>query len=149
MNPYAQKNETKERPKRDADVETKQDVVDGSNTAIIQLTGGLLQSAFGVAYTQDIQKVVKRIDDIDGNLQSNIQTVKVEQNHLSQETRDTLTKQDRTIHMVEKMAKTVDKKVGKTFFILCCFFRELVLVNLLLSKRNIFQSIQLHIFWTL
>ena len=77
------------------------------------MTGGLLQSAFGLAYTQDIQKVVKRIDDIDGNLQSNIQTVKVEQNHLSQETRDTLSKQDRTIHMVEKMAKTVDKKVGE------------------------------------
>ena len=77
------------------------------------MTGGFFQSAFGVAYTDDIQKVVKRIDDIDGNLQSNIQTVKVEQNHLSQETRDTLSKQDRTIHMVEKMAKTVDKKVGE------------------------------------
>ena len=95
------------------------------------MTGGLLQSAFGLAYTQDIQKVVKRIDDIDGNLQSNIQTVKVEQNHLSQETRDTLSKQDRTIHMVEKMAKTVDKKVGKCLFCnSCCFFRKFVLVNL-------------------
>ena len=100
------------------------------------MTGGLLQSAFGLAYTQDIQKVVKRIDDIDGNLQSNIQTVKVEQNHLSQETRDTLTKQDRTIHMVEKMAKTVDKKVGKPFCISGSFFRKFVLVNLLLPILN-------------
>ena len=59
MNLFAQKNETKERPKRDAEVENKQEV-DGSDTAIIQLTGGFFQSAFGVAYTDDIQKVVKR-----------------------------------------------------------------------------------------
>ena len=117
-----QKNETKERPKRDADAEIKQE--SSSQPAVIQLAGGALQSLFGVAYTQDVEAVVKRIDEIDGNLMSNINSVKNEQDHLSQETRETLTKQDRTIHMVEKMAKTVDKKVGKTFFVFPAFSKE-------------------------
>ena len=126
-----QKNETKERPKRDTDAEIKQDSSIQPGDAVIQLAGGALQSLFGVAYVQDVAAVVRRIDEIDGNLMSNIKSVKNEQDHLSQETRDTLTKQDRTIHMVEKMAKTVDKKVGKYLFCnSCCFFRKFVLVNL-------------------
>ena len=106
-----QNNETHERPKRDAEVEIKQ----SEQPAVIQLAGGALQSLFGVAYTQDIEAVVKRIDEIDIDLSDNINHVREDQIHLSDETRDTLTKQETIIHMVEKMAKTVDKKVGKPF----------------------------------
>ena len=118
-----QKNETKERPKRDAEAEIKQDSRPPAD-AVIQLAGGALQSLFGVAYVQDVAAVVRRIDEIDGNLMSNIKSVKNDQDHLSQETKDTLIKQDRTIHMVEKMAKTVDKKVGKTFLYFLHFLQK-------------------------
>ena len=80
--------------------------------AIIQLTGGVLQSMFGVAYTDDVRKVVDRIDKIDDNLSKGIKTVKSSQQHLQEDTRQTLNKQDTTIHMVEKMAMTVEKKVS-------------------------------------
>ena len=127
-----QNNETKERPKREAEVENKQP----EQPAVIQLAGGALQSLFGVAYTQDIEAVVKRIDEIDTDLSDNIDHVREDQIHLSDETRNTLSIQDKTIHMVEKMAKTVDKKVGKPFCISCIFFRKFVLVNLLLPILN-------------
>ena len=79
--------------------------------AVIQLTGGILQSMFGVAYTDDVRKVVSRIDKIDDDLSSDINVVKSSQTTLQRKTVDTLSKQDNTIQMVEKMARTVERKV--------------------------------------
>ena len=82
--------------------------------AIIQLTGGVLQSLFGVAYTDDVRQVVKRIDAIDEGLKTDLNTVKTSQDSLSQQTKSTMKEQDRSIKMVMKMAKTVENKV-RTF----------------------------------
>ena len=80
--------------------------------AIIQLTGGVLQSMFGVAYTDDVRKVVSRIDKIDDELSTDINVVKSSQTTLQRKTIDTLSKQDNSIQMVQKMARTVERKVG-------------------------------------
>ena len=80
--------------------------------AVIQLAGGMLQSMFGVAYVGDVRQVVDRIDTIDSKLSNRVETVKHTQDDLMTRTKDTLTKQDRSIHMVEEMAKTVEQKVG-------------------------------------
>ena len=97
------------RPKRDTDDSDLRQ--DGGNDAVIELTNGIMKALFGVAYTDDVRKVVRRIDDIDDRLMDNIGQVKNEQTSLTQNTRQTLTKQDTTIHMVEKMAKTIERKV--------------------------------------
>lgn len=79
--------------------------------AVIQLTGGVLQSLFSVAYTDDVRKVVERIDNIDDALSKDITKVKTSQDSLQQRTVDTLSKQDNTIQKVEKMARVVERKV--------------------------------------
>lgn len=83
--------------------------------AVIQLTGGVLQSLFGVAYTDDVRKVVNRIDKIDEGLKQEIGGVSASQDSLQHNTRETLTKQDGVIKMVEKMAKQVERKVNCSF----------------------------------
>ena len=101
------------RPKRETeDLGLRQQ----EDNAVIELTNGVMKALFGVAYTDDVRKVVQRIDDIDDRLMDNIGQVKTEQDSLSTNTRNTLTKQDTTIHMVEKMAKTIERKVGNTPF---------------------------------
>lgn len=82
--------------------------------AVIQLTGGVLQSLFSVAYTDDVRKVVDRIDNIDAALSKDITKVKTSQDSLQQRTVDTLSKQDNTIQKVEKMARVVERKVRKS-----------------------------------
>ncbi len=99
--------EPKKRKRRQTPAELQQAGVD----AVIQLTGGVLQSLFGVAYTDDVRKVVDRIDKIDDDLRDNISVVKSSQENLQRKTTDTLSKQDNTILMVEKMARTVERKV--------------------------------------
>ena len=103
------RSERSERLKRQSETD---DTVD----AVIQLTGGVLQSMFGVAYTDDVRKVVDRIDNIDEKLSSNIHQVENSQNNLNSQTIQTLQKQDRTIHKVEDMAKTIENKVNKNQF---------------------------------
>ena len=85
---------------------------DSPEDAVIQLAGGVLQSMFGVAYVGDVRQVVDRIDTIDSKLSNRVETVKHTQDDLMSRTKETLTKQDRSIHMVEEMAKTVEQKVG-------------------------------------
>ena len=81
--------------------------------AIIQLTGGVLQSLFGVAYTDDVRQVVQRIDAIDDSLKTDLNTVKTSQDSLTQQTKSTMKEQDKSIKMVMKMAKIVEHKVRK------------------------------------
>ena len=90
--------------------QTPEDVVEGVD-AVIQLTGGVLQSLFSVAYTDDVRKVVNRIDKIDEDLKKNINGVKTNQDSLQQRTVSSLSKQDSKMLMVEKMARTVERKV--------------------------------------
>ena len=94
----------------------RQSETDDTVDAVIQLTGGVLQSMFGVAYTDDVRKVVDRIDNIDSKLSTNIHQVENSQNNLNSQTIQTLQKQDRTIHKVEDMAKTIENKVNKNQF---------------------------------
>ena len=100
-------------------MEGVEDVVEGGVDAVIQLTGGVLQSLFSVAYTDDVRKVVNRIDKIDEDLKKDIGGVKTNQDSLQQRTVSSLTKQDSKMLMVEKMARTVERKV-KTYFICSC-----------------------------
>ena len=94
----------------------RQDNPIGENVdAVIQLTGGVLQSLFSVAYTDDVRKVVDRIDSIDADLKENINVVQNSQDSLKQRTVDSLSKQDNKMQMVEKMARTVERKVSHCF----------------------------------
>ena len=81
--------------------------------AVIQLTGGVLQSLFSVAYTDDVRKVVDRIDSIDADLKENINIVQNSQDSLKQRTVDSLSKQENKMQKVEKMARTVERKVSQ------------------------------------
>ena len=90
--------------------------------AIIQLTGGVLQSLFGVAYTDDVRQVVQRIDAIDDSLKTDLNTVKTSQDDLTQQTKVTMKEQDKSIKMVMKMAKIVEHKVRKVK-LHCIFMR--------------------------
>ena len=99
----------------------------GPEDAVIQLAGGIMQSMFGVAYVQDVKQVVERIDDIDSKLGSRVETVKHTQDELMTRTKETLTKQDRSIHMVEEMAKTVEQKVGDTIIVFS-FFQKIFFI---------------------
>ena len=81
--------------------------------AVIQLTGGVLQSLFSVAYTDDVRKVVDRIDSIDADLKENINVVQNSQDSLKQRTVDSLSKQENKMQKVEKMARTVERKVSQ------------------------------------
>ena len=83
--------------------------------AVIQLTGGVLQSLFSVAYTDDVRKVVDRIDSIDADLKENINVVQNSQDSLKQRTVDSLSKQENKMQKVEKMARTVERKVSQCF----------------------------------
>ena len=83
--------------------------------AVIQLTGGVLQSLFSVAYTDDVRKVVDRIDSIDADLKENINIVQNSQDSLKQRTVDSLSKQENKMQKVEKMARTVERKVSQCF----------------------------------
>ena len=89
----------------------RQSESDGGSDAIIQLTGGVLQSLFGLAYTDDLREVVKRIDGIDDGLKTDLSQVKSNQESLTSQTKTTMKEQDKSIKMVEKMAKIVEKKV--------------------------------------
>ena len=82
--------------------------------AVIQLTGGVLQSLFSVAYTDDVRKVVDRIDSIDADLKENINVVQNSQDSLKQRTVNSLSKQDSKMQLVEKMARTVERKVSQS-----------------------------------
>ena len=79
--------------------------------AVIQLTGGVLQSLFSVAYTDDVRKVISRIDEIDEDLSKDIKVVRTSQDTLQKKTVETLSKQDNKMQMVEKMARVVERKV--------------------------------------
>ena len=78
------------------------------------MTGGVLQSLFSVAYTDDVRKVVDRIDNIDADLKENINVVQTSQTSLKQRTVDSLSKQDSKMQLVEKMARTVERKVSQS-----------------------------------
>ena len=93
--------------------QTPEDIVNEVD-AVIQLTGGVLQSLFSVAYTDDVRKVVSRIDKIDDDLKKDITVVKTDQTSLKKRTVDSLTKQEGKMKMVEKMARTVERKVKMT-----------------------------------
>jgi hypothetical protein len=93
--------------------------IDGVD-AVLQLTGGVLQSLFSVAYTEDVKKVVARIDKIDDDLSQDIKVVRTSQSDLQTNTKQTLNKQDNTIHMMEKMAKKIERKVCCFETIICC-----------------------------
>ena len=95
--------------------QTPEDIVNEVD-AVIQLTGGVLQSLFSVAYTDDVRKVVSRIDKIDDDLKKDITVVKTDQTSLKKRTVDSLTKQEGKMKMVEKMARTVERKVNKNYF---------------------------------
>ena len=98
---------------------------DSPEDAVIQLAGGVLQSMFGVAYVGDVRQVVDRIDTIDSKLSNRVETVKHTQDDLMSRTKETLTKQDRSIHMVEEMAKTVEQKVGDTIIVFSFFLKKI------------------------
>ena len=91
-----------------------QDVVNEVD-AVIQLTGGVLQSLFSVAYTEDVRKVVNRIDKIDEDLKKDIGSVKSNQDSLNKRTVSSLNNQDSKMRMVEKMARTVERKVSQSY----------------------------------
>ena len=74
---------------------------DESVDAVIQLTGGVLQSLFSVAYTDDVRKVVDRIDSIDADLKENINVVQTSQDSLKQRTVNSLSKQDNKIYVLQ------------------------------------------------
>ena len=101
--------------------QTPEDVVEGGVDAVIQLTGGVLQSLFSVAYTDDVRKVVNRIDKIDEDLKKDIGGVKTNQDSLQQRTVSSLTKQDSKMLMVEKMARTVERKVKMISYVVVLF----------------------------
>ena len=96
-------------------VKRQENPIEENVDAVIQLTGGVLQSLFSVAYTDDVRKVVDRIDSIDADLKENINVVQNSQDSLKQRTVDSLSKQENKMQKVEKMARTVERKVSQCF----------------------------------
>ena len=114
--------------------QTPEAVVEGGVDAVIQLTGGVLQSLFSVAYTDDVRKVVNRIDKIDEDLKKDIGGVKTNQDSLQQRTVSSLTKQDSKMLMVEKMARTVERKVKMISYRSCTVLKRLLYLVKVITK---------------
>jgi len=121
--------------------QTPEDIVNEVD-AVIQLTGGVLQSLFSVAYTDDVRKVVSRIDKIDDDLKKDITVVKTDQTSLKKRTVDSLTKQEGKMKMVEKMARTVERKVADME---TNPYLKTELGNIVRSRSELYQNLQLEL----
>ena len=87
-----------------------------------------------MAYTDDVRKVVNRIDKIDEDLKKDIGGVKTNQDSLQQRTVSSLTKQDSKMLMVEKMARTVERKVKMISYRSCTVLKRLLYLVKVITK---------------
>lgn len=72
---------------------------------------GVFKSVFGLAYDEDVNALIKRLNELKGEYQSGIQTVNTQQAQLRSLTSSELNTQKNNMNDVMKMADKLDRKV--------------------------------------
>ena len=74
-------------------------------------TEGLIKAVFGVAYTQDVDELSKKLENVESHLESDVKVVREGQSKLTSETRSQLEQQKSVMSKVEDMAHELELKV--------------------------------------
>ena len=75
------------------------------------LSGGVFKSVFGLAYDEDVNALIRRLNELKGEYQSGIQTVETQQSQLRSLTSSELKSTKTNMNKVMKMADKLDRKV--------------------------------------
>ena len=98
------------REKREEDGEARQD--DGDDGGSSGLTNGIFKTVFGLAYDEDVDALVKRLNELKGEYENGISTVETQQSQLRSLTSSELNSQKTHMNKVMKMADKLDRKVN-------------------------------------
>ena len=75
------------------------------------LANGVFKSVFGLAYDEDVNALIRRLNELKGEYQSGIQTVETQQSQLRSLTSSELKSTKTNMNKVMKMADKLDRKV--------------------------------------
>ena len=75
------------------------------------LANGMWKTLFGLAYDEDVNALIRRLNELKGEYQSGIQTVESQQSQLRSLTSSELNSQKTSMNKVMKMADKLDRKV--------------------------------------
>ena len=89
----------------------RQDEADGSGTSDSGFHTGIFKAAFGLAYDEDVQALLNRLNALKSEYQSGIDTVNNQQAQLKSLTSSELNSQKSNMNEVMKMADKLDRKV--------------------------------------
>ena len=76
------------------------------------VASGVFKTVFGLAYDEDVNALIRRLNDLKGEYQSGIQTVNSQQAQLRSLTSSELNTQKNSMNKVMKMADKLDRKVS-------------------------------------
>ena len=76
------------------------------------LTNGIFKTVFGLAYDEDVDALVKRLNELKGEYENGISTVETQQSQLRSLTSSELNSQKTHMNKVMKMADKLDRKVN-------------------------------------
>ena len=79
------------------------------------LSGGVFKSVFGLAYDEDVNALIRRLNELKGEYQSGIQTVETQQSQLRSLTSSELKSTKTNMNKVMKMADKLDRKVNSKY----------------------------------
>ena len=81
----------------------------GSDTG---LSNGVFKTVFGLAYNDDVNALIRRLNELKGEYESGIRTVETQQSQLRSLTSSELNNQKSSMNKVKDMADKLDRKVS-------------------------------------